>query len=153
MVGEIEQHQGLRRGRVAADAQPLLFEFLIAGLGDIARELPFPSFHMGFRLRHDQEPARIRRQFGAADHDLVSQIKRQHGTRDVALLQGLGVFAGGLGVVMQFLQGGKGTQLHFAQIIRGRRRIRIFLRFDDGSRGRYAAAEIVQEPIMVDAET
>ena len=153
VIDQIQQHQGLRRRGVAADAHALRLEFLIARLGDITRELALEPLGSRFGHRHHQQPARIGRQLGIADADVLAEIERRGRPRRISPAQFLEVFFAGFGLVVQPLQGRKRTQLHVPQIVRLGRRVRILFRLDHGSRRRDAAGEIMHEPIIVDAET
>ncbi len=152
VIDQIQQHQGLRRRRVASDPHALGLELLVARFGDIARELALESLGRGLGCGHDQQPARIGRQFGIANVDVFAQIERRRRSRRIPLAQFLGVFFAGLGFLVQPLQRRKRAQLHVAQIVGLGRRIGIFFRLDDGGRRRDTRVEIVDEPVVADAE-
>ena len=152
MPDEIEQQQRLRRRRVAADAQTFVLELLIAGVRDVARQFADASSIESFRRRHDEHPARIGRELGSDDPDVVAEIKRgrRAGRIETELFRLIAALR--LLVVREFLQGRKNLQLLVAQVALRRCRIRILFRLDRGRRGREAGTEIMDEPIVADAK-
>ncbi len=146
---EVEQPHRLRRGIVAADARAFGFLFLVARFGDEMLQLAVAALVVTLRRGDHEQVARIWRQRGADDVDLVTEPERRGRARGVALAERLVVFAFRVTIGLDVAQGREQAQLQAAEVV-GLLRLRILFRLDDCGGAADAAREIVLEPVRAD---
>src|SRR5690606_6223448 len=126
-LDRVDQPQRMRDGVVAADAGAHVLEFLVAGLGDVGRHLAFAAAVGTLLPGHHQQVARVRREAGVDDLDVVAEEHRGGGAGRVGLAPGVLLRALGLAALAVAAQGLERAQLLLAQGVGGRRRGRIAL--------------------------